>query len=47
MGGAARGAVAAASHAIINVLPLFPAASPNDAVTVCDYPGAVRPHLPS
>ena len=32
----------AASHALINVLPLFTRTSPNDALTICDYPAARR-----
>ena len=37
-----RGGLHAASHALINVLPLFARISPNDALTMCDYPAARR-----
>jgi len=37
-----RGGLHAASHALINVLPLFARTSANDALTVCDYPAARR-----
>jgi len=37
-----RGGLHAASHALINVLPLFARCSANDAVTLCDYPAATR-----
>jgi hypothetical protein len=37
-----RGGLHAASHALINVLPLFARTSANDALTICDYPAARR-----
>ena len=37
-----RGGLHAASHALINVLPLFARTSANDALTICDYPAAQR-----
>ena len=37
-----RGGLHAASHALINVLPLFARISANDALTTCDYPAARR-----
>jgi DEAD/DEAH box helicase domain-containing protein len=37
-----RGGLHAASHALINVLPLFAKSSPTDALTICDYPAARR-----